>query len=117
MENLENLLNEAKRINAKRLKTLFLFATLNFICLGGHFITLYKPMLSACFLAVGCYLVYEWKQKAESLNAESDFLNDEKLKMFFNVENAFYIFFLLGYLLGVVQIVSVVIDPMHGGIK
>ncbi|WP_033791325.1 hypothetical protein KVK77_06825 [Helicobacter pylori] len=117
MENLENLLNEAKRINAKRLKTLFLFVTLNFICLGSHFITLYKPMLSVCFLAVGCFLVYQWKQNAESLNSESDFLNDEKLKMFFNVENAFYIFFLLGYLLGVVQIVSVVIDPMHGGIK
>ncbi|WP_033746311.1 hypothetical protein [Helicobacter pylori] len=117
MENLENLLNEAKRINAKYLKTLFLFVTLNFICLGLHFITLYKPMLSACFLAVGCYLVYEWKQNAKSLNDKKDFFNDEKLKMFFNIENAFYIFFLLGYLLGVVQIVSVFIDPMHGGIK
>ncbi|AGT73759.1 hypothetical protein HPSA20_1191 [Helicobacter pylori SouthAfrica20] len=115
MENLENLLNEAKRINAKRLKTLFIFVTLNFICLGLHFITLYKPMLSACFLAVGCYLVYQWKQKAKSFNAESDFLNDEKLKMFFNVENAFFIFFLCSYLLGVARIVSVVIDPMHGG--
>ncbi|WP_162970230.1 hypothetical protein [Helicobacter pylori] len=42
-------------------------------------------------------------------------LNDEKLKMFFNVENAFYIFFLCSYLLGVVQIVSAVINQMHGG--
>ncbi|WP_033618278.1 hypothetical protein [Helicobacter pylori] len=117
METLENLLNEAKRIKAKRLKTLFIFVTLNFICLWLHSITLYKPMLSACFLAVGCYLVYEWKQKAKSLNDKKDFLNDEKLRMFFNVENAFYIFFLCSYLLGVVQIVSVVIDPMHGGIK
>ncbi len=117
METLENLLNEAKRIKAKRLKTLLIFLTLNFICLGSHFITLYKPMLSVCFLAVGCFLVYQWKQNSESLNSESDFLNDEKLKMFFNVENAFYIFFLCSYLLGVVQIVSVVIDPMHGGIK
>ncbi len=72
-------------------------------------------MLSACFLAVGCYLVYQWKQNAESLNSESDFLNDEKLRMFFNVENAFYIFFLCSYLLGVVQIVSAVINQMHGG--
>ncbi len=115
METLENLLNEAKRIKAKRLKTLFIFVTLNFICLGLHSITLYKPMLSACFLAVGCCLVYEWKQKAESLNAESDFLNNEKLRMFFNVENAFYIFFLCSYLLGVVQIVSASLDLMHGG--
>ncbi|WP_033782569.1 hypothetical protein [Helicobacter pylori] len=115
METLENLLNEDKKINEKRLKTLFLFVTLNFICLWSHFITLYKPMLSVCFLVVGGYLVYQWKQKIKSLNAESDFLNDEKLKMFFNVENAFYIFFLLGYLLGVVQIVSASLDPMHGG--
>ncbi len=93
METLENLLNEAKRINEKRLKTLFLFVTLNFICLGLHFITLYKPFLSACFLAVGCYLVCQWEQKVKSLNDKKDFLNDEKLKMFFNVENAFFIFF------------------------
>ncbi len=72
-------------------------------------------MLSACFLAVGGYLVYQWKQKIKSLNDKKDFLNDEKLKMFFNVENAFFIFFLCSYLLGVVQIVSAVIDPMHGG--
>ncbi len=117
MEILKNLLNEAKRINEKRLKTLFLFVTLNFICLGLHFITLYKPFLSACFLVVGCYLIYKWKQKAKSLNAKSDFLNDEKLKMFFNVENAFFIFFLFSYLFGVVQIVSAFINPMHGGIK
>ncbi len=115
METFKNLSNEAKRINVKRLKTLFIFVTLNFICLGGYFITLYKPMLSVCFLAVGGYLVYQWKQNAESLNSESDFLNDEKLKMFFNVENAFYIFFLCSYLLGVVQIVRAVINQMHGG--
>ncbi len=117
MEILKNLLNEAKKINEKRLKTLFLFVTLNFICLWSHFITLYKPMLSACFLVVGGYLVYQWKQKTKSLNDKKDFLNDEKLKMFFNVENDFYIFFLCSYLFGVVQIVSAVIDPMHGGIK
>ncbi len=72
-------------------------------------------MLSACFLAVGCCLVYQWEQKAKSLNDKKDFLNNEKLRMFFNVENAFYIFFLCSYLLGVVQIVSALIDPMHGG--
>ncbi|WQS37699.1 hypothetical protein KVC07_02285 [Helicobacter pylori] len=76
MEILKNLLNEYKRINEKRLKTLFLFVTLDFICLGLHFITLYKPMLSACFLVVGCYLIYKWKQKIKSLNDKKDFFND-----------------------------------------
>ncbi|MGL2761248.1 hypothetical protein ACQJ78_06285 [Helicobacter pylori] len=107
MEILKNLLNESKKINEKRLKTLFLFVTLNFICLGSHFITLYKPMLSACSLAVGCYLIYQWKQK--------DFFNDG-LDLIQKVESVVIIFFLCSYLLGVVQIVSAVIEN-HGALK
>ncbi len=115
MEILKNLLNEAERINEKRLKTLFLFVTLNFICLGLHFITLYKPFLSACFLVVGCYLVYQWEQKAKSLNDKKDFLNDG-LDLIQKVESVVIIFFLFSYLLGVVQIVSAVIEN-HGALK
>ncbi|GAA8097915.1 hypothetical protein HpDR14_12190 [Helicobacter pylori] len=71
MEILKNLLNEYKRINEKRLKTLFLF----------------NRCLSACFLAVGCYLIYQWKQK--------DFFNDG---------------------LDLIQIVSTLIEN-HGALK
>lgn len=71
-----------------------------------------------CFwvLVVGCFLVYEWQKKdfqnAKSLKFDSvselekdlnmEVTNDEwdtikklneKLKMFFNVENAFYVFY------------------------
>ncbi|MGL2456607.1 hypothetical protein ACOWM5_01140 [Helicobacter pylori] len=35
METLKNLLNEDKKINEKRLKTLFLFVTLNFLFVCG----------------------------------------------------------------------------------
>ncbi|WP_120826491.1 hypothetical protein [Helicobacter pylori] len=119
METLENLLNEAKRINEKRLKTLFIFLTLNMICLGLHFITFYKPFLSSCFLVVGCYLIWEHErmrkdfQKTKSLNYEKDFSKldliqeqNKKLKMFFNVESVVFIFFLFSYLLGAMRILA-----------
>ncbi|EJB55557.1 hypothetical protein HPHPH29_1202 [Helicobacter pylori Hp H-29] len=106
----------------KRIKTLLLFFGLNMVCLGVSFTN--KPHLCFCFLGVGCFLVYEWKkkqkdfQKAKSLKFDSvselekdlnmEVTNDEwdtikkfneKLKMFFNVENCFYVFLLTSYLI------------------
>ncbi|WP_238830958.1 hypothetical protein [Helicobacter pylori] len=59
------------------------------------------------FLVVGCYLIYQWKQK--------DFFNDG-LDLIQKVESVVIIFFLFSYLLGVVQIVSTLIEN-HGALK
>ncbi|EJC54815.1 hypothetical protein HPHPP62_0480 [Helicobacter pylori Hp P-62] len=84
------------------------------VCLSVSFTN--KPHLWFWFLVLGCFLVYEWKkkdfQKAKILKFDSvselekdlnmEVTNDEwdtikklneKLKMFFNVENAFYVFY------------------------
>ncbi len=75
-----------------------------------------KPHLWFWFLVLGCFLVYAWQKKdfksVKSLEFDSvselekdlnmEVTNDEwdtikklneKLKMFFNVENAFYVFY------------------------
>ncbi|RKV02085.1 hypothetical protein DD742_01950 [Helicobacter pylori] len=117
-----DIILEARRILDKRIKTLLIFFGLNMVCLSVSFTN--KPHLCFWFLVVGCYLVYEWQkkqkdfQKAKSLKFDSvselekdlnmEVTNDEwdtikklneKLKMFFNVENAFYIFLLTSYLI------------------
>ncbi len=115
-----DIILEARRILDKRIKTLLLFSGLNMVCLGVSFTN--KPHLWFWFLGVGCYLVYEWQKKyfksAKSLKFDSvselekdlnmEVTNDEwdtikklneNLKMFYNVENAFYVFLLMSYLI------------------
>ncbi|EJB71702.1 hypothetical protein HPHPA8_0384 [Helicobacter pylori Hp A-8] len=117
-----DIILEARIMLDKRLKTLLLFSGLNMVCLSMSFTD--KPHLCFWFLVVGCFLVYEWKKKqkdfqsAKSLKFDSvselekdlnlKVTNDEwenikklneKLKMFFNVENAFYVFLLVSYLI------------------
>ncbi|MCQ2707634.1 hypothetical protein JT139_06080 [Helicobacter pylori] len=117
-----DIILEARITLDKRIKTLLLFFGLNMVCLSVSFTN--KPHLWFWFLVVGCYLVYEWQkkqkdfQKAKILKFDSvselekdlnmEVTNDEwdtikklneKLKMFFNVENTFYIFLLVSYLI------------------
>ncbi|MBH0256719.1 hypothetical protein I6663_02105 [Helicobacter pylori] len=117
-----DIILEARRILDKRIKTLLIFFGLNMVCLSMSFTN--KPHWWFWFLGVGCFLVYEWQkkqkdfQKAKSLKFDSvselekdlnmGVTNDEwdtikklneKLKMFFNVENAFYVFLLTSYLI------------------
>ncbi len=112
-----DIILEARITLDKRIKTLLLFFGLNTVCLSVSFTN--KPRLWFWFLVVGCYLVYEWQNKqkdfqsAKSLKFDSvselekdlnmEVTNDElenikklneKLKMFFNVENVSLIFFI-----------------------
>ncbi|MCQ2843942.1 hypothetical protein JT251_01795 [Helicobacter pylori] len=109
------------------------------VCLGVSFTN--KPYLCFWFLVVGCYLVYEWQkkqkdfQKAKSLKFDSvselekdlnmEVTNDEwenikkineKLKMFFNVENVSIIFLLMSYLIVGMRVTLSLIDN-HGVLK
>ncbi|GAA8225124.1 hypothetical protein HpDR153_11670 [Helicobacter pylori] len=117
-----DIILEARRILDKRIKTLLIFFGLNMVCLSMSFTD--KPHLWFWFLVVGCFLVYEWQKKQKDFQSvkslkfdsvselEKDLnmgvTNDEwdtikklnkKLKIFFNVENAFYIFLLVSYLI------------------
>ncbi|AAD06618.1 hypothetical protein B4917_06160 [Helicobacter pylori] len=124
----------------KRIKTLLLFFGLNMVCLSVSFTN--KPHLCFWFLVLGCYLVYEWQKKqkkdfqsAKSLKFDSvselekdlnmEVTNDEwdtikklneKLKMFFNVENAIYVFLLVSYLIVGMRVTLSLIDN-HGVLK
>ncbi|WP_187903807.1 hypothetical protein, partial [Helicobacter pylori] len=98
-----------------------------------------KPHLWFWFLVLGCFLVYEWQKKdfqsAKSLKFDSvselekdlnmEVTNDEwdtikkineKLKMFFNVENALYVFLLTSYLIVGMRVTLSLIDN-HGVLK
>lgn len=115
-----DIILEARNMLNKRIKTLLLFFGLNMVCLSVSFTN--KPHLWFWFLVVGCYLLYEWQKKdfqsAKSLKFDSvselekvlnmEVTNDEleniknineKLKMFFNVENVSIIFLLVSYLI------------------
>ncbi|MCQ2946032.1 hypothetical protein JT108_03115 [Helicobacter pylori] len=130
---------EAETIIDKRIKTLLLFFGLNMVCLSVSFTN--KPHLWFWFLVVGCYLVYEWQKKqkdfqsAKSLKFDSvselekdlnmGVTNDEweniknlneKLKMFFNIENVSLIFFLVSYLIVGMRVTLSLIDN-HGVLK
>ncbi len=132
-----DIILEARRTLDKRIKTLLLFFGLNMVCLSVSFTN--KPHLSFGFLVVGCYLVYEWQKKdfqsAKSLKFDSvselekdlnmKVTNDEwenikklneKLKMFFNVENVSLIFFLVSYLIVGMRVTLSLIDN-HGVLK
>ncbi|EMH09147.1 hypothetical protein [Helicobacter pylori] len=132
-----DIILEARRILDKRIKTLLLFSGLNMVCLSMSFTN--KPHLCFWFLVVGCFLVYEWQkkdfQKAKSLKFDSvselekdlnmEVTNDEwdtikklneKLKMFFNVENCFYVFLLTSYLIVGMRVTLSLIDN-HGVLK
>ncbi|RVZ06232.1 RipA family octameric membrane protein [Helicobacter pylori] len=132
-----DIILEARRILDKRLKTLLLFFGLNMVCLSVSFTN--KPHLWFWFLVVGCYLAYEWQKKdfqsAKSLKFDSvselekdlnmKVTNDEwdtikklneNLKMFFNVENAFYVFLLVSYLIVGMRVTLSCIDN-HGVLK
>ncbi|MCQ2890262.1 hypothetical protein JT208_00015 [Helicobacter pylori] len=123
----------------KRIKTLLLFFGLNMVCLSVSFTN--KPHLWFWFLVVGCYLVYEWQkkqkdfQKAKILKFDSvselekdlnmEVTNDEwdtikklneKLKMFFNVENVSIIFLLVSYLIVGMRVTLSLIEN-HGVLK
>ncbi|GAA8110209.1 hypothetical protein HpDR126_09570 [Helicobacter pylori] len=124
---------EARRILDKRIKTLLLFFGLNMVCLSVSFTN--KPHWCFWFLVVGCYLVYEWQKKQKDFQKakilkfasvselEKD-LNikviiekiNEKLKMFFNVENVSIIFLLVSYLIVGMRVTLSVIDN-HGVLK
>ncbi len=132
-----HIILEARIMLDKRIKTLLLFSGLNMVCLSVSFTN--KPHLWFWFLVVGCFLVYEWQKKdfqsAKSLKFDSvselekdlnmEVTNDEwdtikklneKLKMFFNVENAFYVFLLTSYLIVGMRVTLSLIDN-HGVLK
>ncbi|GAA7869753.1 RipA family octameric membrane protein [Helicobacter pylori] len=134
-----DIILEARITLDKRIKTLLLFFGLNMVCLGMSFTN--KPHLWLWFLVVGCYLVYEWQKKqkdfqsAKSLKFDSvmelekdlnmGVTNDEwenikklneKLKMFFNVENVSLIFLLVSYLIVGMRVTLSLIDN-HGVLK
>ncbi|MGL2372681.1 RipA family octameric membrane protein [Helicobacter pylori] len=132
-----DIILETRRILDKRIKTLLLFFGLNMVCLSVSFTN--KPHLCFWFLVVGCYLVYEWQkedfEKAKILKFDSvselekdlnmEVTNDEwntikklneKLKMFFNVENVFYVFLLVSYLIVGMRVTLSLIDN-HGVLK
>ncbi len=117
-----DMILEARNMLNKRIKTLLLFFGLNLVCLSVSFTN--KTHLWFWFLVVGCYLLYEWQKKqkdfqsTKSLKFDSvselekvlnmEVTNDEweniknineKLKMFFNVENVSIIFLLVSYLI------------------
>ncbi|TPH71803.1 hypothetical protein FIM56_08090 [Helicobacter pylori] len=128
-----DMILEASSLLLKRIKTLLLFFGLNMVCLSVSFTN--KPHLWFWFLVVGCYLVYEWQKKqkdfqsAKSLKFDSvselekdlkmEVTDDEwenikklneKLKMFFNVENVSLIFFLVSYLIVGMRVTLSLID-------
>ncbi|GAA7250763.1 hypothetical protein HpBGD82_11650 [Helicobacter pylori] len=134
-----DIILEARITLDKRIKTLLLFFGLNTVCLSVSFTN--KPRLWFWFLVVGCYLVYEWQNKqkdfqsAKSLKFDSvselekdlnmEVTNDEwenikklneKLKMFFNVENVSLIFLLVSYLIVGMRVTLSLIDN-HGVLK
>ncbi len=134
-----DIILEARTTLDKRIKTLLLFFGLNMVCLSVSFTN--KPHLWFWFLVVGCYLVYEWQKKqkdfqsAKSLKFDSvselekdlnmvvtnDELENikninEKLKMFFNVENVSLIFFLVSYLIVGMRVTLSLIEN-HGVLK
>ncbi|GAA8182917.1 hypothetical protein NP0158_14710 [Helicobacter pylori] len=134
-----DIILEARITLDKRIKTLLLFFGLNMVCLGMSFTN--KSHLWLWFLVVGCYLVYEWQKKqkdfqsAKSLKFDSvmelekdlnmGVTNDEwenikklneKLKMFFNVENVSLIFLLVSYLIVGMRVTLSLIDN-HGVLK
>ncbi|EJB83375.1 hypothetical protein HPHPH6_0585 [Helicobacter pylori Hp H-6] len=133
-----DIILEARRILDKRIKTLLIFFGLNMVCLSVGFT--HKPHLCFWFLVLGCFLVYEWKKKqkfqsAKSLKFDSvselekdlqmKVTNDEwdtikklneSLKMFFNVENAIYVFLLVSYLIVGMRVTLSLINN-HGVLK
>ncbi|RVZ67263.1 RipA family octameric membrane protein [Helicobacter pylori] len=132
-----DIILEARNMLNKRIKTLLLFFGLNMVCLSVSFTN--KPHLYFWALVVGCYLVYEWQKKdfqsATSLKFDSvselekvlkmEVTNDEwdtikklneKLKMFFNVENVSIIFLLVSYLIVGMRVTLSLIDN-HGVLK
>ncbi|MUU40910.1 hypothetical protein KVL75_02300 [Helicobacter pylori] len=134
-----DIILEARRILDKRIKTLLIFFGLNMVCLSMSFTD--KPHLWFWFLVVGCFLVYEWQKKQKDFqsvkslkfdsvselekdlnmgvtNDEWDTIKklNEKLKIFFNVENAFYIFLLVSYLIVGMRVTLSLIDN-HGVLK
>ncbi len=134
-----DIILEARIMLLKRIKTLLLFFGLNMVCLSVSFTN--KPHLWFWFLVVGCYLLYEWQKKqkdfqsAKSLKFDSvselekdlkmEVTNDEwenikklneKLKMFFNVENVSIIFLLVSYLIVGMRVTLSLIDN-HGVLK
>ncbi|EMG84298.1 hypothetical protein [Helicobacter pylori] len=131
-----DIILEARRILDKRIKTLLLFFGLNMVCLSVSFT--HKPHWWFWFLVVGCFLVL-WQKKdfksAKSLKFERvselekdlnmEVTNDEwdtikklneNLKMFLNVENAFYVFLLTSYLIVGMRVTFSLINN-HGVLK
>ncbi|MCQ2924932.1 hypothetical protein JT257_05765 [Helicobacter pylori] len=134
-----DIILEARTTLGERIKTLLFFFGLNMVCLSVSFTN--KPHLWFWFLVVGCYLVYEWQKKQKDFQSvkslkfdsvselEKDLkmgvTNDEwenikklneKLKMFFNVENVSIIFLLVSYLIVGMRVTLSLIDN-HGVLK
>ncbi|MGN8439473.1 RipA family octameric membrane protein [Helicobacter pylori] len=132
-----DIILEARRILDKRIKTLLLFSGLNMACLSMSFT--HKPHWCFWFLGVGCCLVYAWQKKdfkkakvlkfdsvselekdlnMEVTNDEWDTIKklNENLKMFFNVENAIYVFLLVSYLIVAMHVTLSLINN-HGVLK
>ncbi|GAA8287494.1 hypothetical protein KVK10_05455 [Helicobacter pylori] len=134
-----DIILEARNMLNKRIKTLLLFFGFNMVCLSVSFTN--KPHLWFCGLVLGCYLLYDLKRKQEyyqstkSLKFDSvselekdlnmEVTNDEyetikklneKLKMFFNVENVSIIFLSVSYLIVGMRVTISLIDN-HGVLK
>ncbi|GAA8096493.1 hypothetical protein HpNP4_29850 [Helicobacter pylori] len=144
IEELFDLILEAKVMLSERVKMLFVFLFFSFGCLSVNFLEhLNKPHLWFCSLVLGCYLLYDLKrrqqyyhyQSATSLkfasvselekalnmkvnNDEWDTIKDlnQKNEIYLNVENVFFVFFCTSYFMVFVRVVLSIIDN-HGVLK
>ncbi len=139
-----DIILEARYILSERFKMFFSFLFFNAVgCLIVNFLDhVNNPYLCFCGLVLGCYLLYDLKirqehyyKSAKSLKFDSvselekdlnmEVTNDEweniknineKLKMFFNVENVSIIFLLVSYLIVGMRVTLSLIDN-HGVLK
>ncbi|WP_187847706.1 hypothetical protein [Helicobacter pylori] len=144
IEKPSDIILEARFILSKRFKMFFSFLFFNTVgCLIVNFLDLVnKPHWWFCGLVLGCYLLYDLKIRQEHyyksvsslkfasvIELEKDLnmgvTNDEwdtikklneKLKIFFNVENVSIIFLLVSYLIVGMRVTLSLIDN-HGVLK
>ncbi len=136
IEKPSDIISEARAMLSERVKMFFLFLFFSFGCLFLEHV--YKSHLWFCGLALGCYLLYDLKRKQEyyqsttslkfasvselekALNMKVDDewdtikdLNQEN-EIYLKVENVFFVFFCISYLMVFVRAVICILD--HYGV-